>query len=154
MLRARRRGIFKREYDLSSADEMITTLTGGRRESCVFSLSGTEYRIERDDRKRFLLHGPDGRVAAAERQTGREWSVRADTGNLKLVKPSMWRSGWEVQQRGTAKGGIRHDGTFKSTYTADVPTDVPLPVAVFAFYVVLVLFERAASAAAASSGGG
>jgi hypothetical protein len=149
MLRARRRGFFKREYDLSSADEMITSLTGGRRESCVFSLSGTEYRIERDSRKRFLLHGPDGRLATAERETGREWSIRADTGNLKLVKPSMWRSGWEVQQRGASKGDIRQEGAFKQTFTADVPADVPLPVAVFAFYVILVLFERSAAAASA-----
>jgi hypothetical protein len=154
MLRARRRGFFKREYEVSTDAQEVTTLTGGRRESCVFSLSGTEYRIERDGRKRFLLHGPDGRMATADRETGREWSVRAATGNLKLVKPSMWRSGWEVQQRGTSKGGIRHDGAFKSTYTADVPADVPLLVAVFAFYVVLVIFERAANAAAASSGGG
>jgi hypothetical protein len=65
MLRARRRGVFKRD-----------------------SLSGTGYRIERDGRKRFVLHGPDGQVAIAERQTGREWTVRAATGNLTLVKPS------------------------------------------------------------------
>lgn len=149
MLRARRRGFVKREYDLSSADEMITSLAGGRRESCVFSLSGTEYRIERDGRKRFLLHGPEGQLATASRQTGREWAVRASTGNLKLVKPSIWRSGWEVQQRGSSKGGIRQDGAFKRTFTADMPADVPLPVAVFAFYVVLVLLERAAAAAAA-----
>ncbi|HEX6354846.1 hypothetical protein [Actinophytocola sp.] len=148
MLRARRRGMFKRQYEITSADEALTSLIGGRRESCEFSLSDTDFRIERDGRKRFLLHSPDGRVATAERQTGREWAIKATTGNLKLVKPSIWRSGWEVRQRGTRKGEIRHDGAFKRTYTADMPADVPPPVAVFALYVVLVIFERAAAAAA------
>lgn len=148
MLRARRRGMFRREYEISSAGEVVTSLLGGRRESCEFSLSGTDFRIERDGRRRFLLHGPDGRVATAERRTGREWAIQAATGNLKLVKPSIWRSGWEVRQRGASKGEIRHDGPFKSTYTADVPDDVPSQVAVFALYVILVIFERAAAAAA------
>jgi hypothetical protein len=143
--------MFKREYEITSDGEAVTSLLGGRRESCEFSLDGTGFRIERDGGKRFLLHGPDGRLATAERQTGREWAVRASTGNLKLVKPSFWRSGWEVRQRGSGKGGIRHDGAFKKTYTADLPADVPPPVAVFALYVVLVIFERAAAAAA--SGG-
>lgn len=149
MLRARRRGFFKRVYEISSNDEAATALLTGRRESCEFSLSGTGFRIERDGRKRFLLHGPDGTTATAEQQTGREWTVRAATGNLKLVRPSIWRSGWEVQQRGSRKGEIRHDGAFRSTYTADIPADVPLPVAVFALYVILVVYQRAAAAAAA-----
>lgn len=150
ILRARRRGIVKREYEVSTSAETITSLVGGRRESCEFSLSGEDFRIERDGRGRFLLFGPDGRVATAERQTGREWAVQAASGNLKLVKPSIWRSGWEVRQRGSRKGEIRHDGAFTRTYTAEMPGDVPSPVAVFALYVVLVIFERAAASAAAA----
>jgi hypothetical protein len=152
MLRARRRGFVKRVYEVSADDEAVTELTGGRREGCVFSLHDTEYRVERVNRKNFRLLGPDGRVATAERLTGREWAVQAATGNLKLVKPSMWRSGWDIQQRGARKGEIRHAGAFKKTYTADVPPDVPLPVAVFTLYVGLVIFERAAEAAASAGG--
>ena len=149
MLRAQRRGVFKREYEIHSAGQLVTELTGTRREGCEFSLSGTGYRIERDGRKRFLLHGPDGRVAVADRQSGRKWAVQAASGNLSLVKPSVWRSGWEVQRGGVSRGDIRHEGVFKRTYAADVPEDVPLPVAVFTLYVVLVIFERQAAAAAA-----
>lgn len=92
---ARRRGIFRREYEISSDGMADMSLFGGPQESCEFSLSGANFAIERDGRKRFLLYGPDGRLATAERQTGREWAVRAATGNLTLVKPSIWRSGWE-----------------------------------------------------------
>jgi hypothetical protein len=147
MLRARRRGVFKREYEVFSASEVITMLPLRRRESSEFSLAGTNYRIERDGRKRFLLSGPDGQLATAEQRAGREWAV---TGNLSLVKPSVWRSGWEIRRGGVSQGDIRHDGAFSRTYTADVPEDIPLPVAVFLFYVILVIFERQAAAAAAA----
>lgn len=146
---ARRRGIFRREYEISSDGMADMSLFGGPQESCEFSLSGANFAIERDGRKRFLLYGPDGRLATAERQTGREWAVRAATGNLTLVKPSIWRSGWEVHQRGSSQGEIWTEGAFRATYHADIPADVPQPVAVFAFYVVLVIIERAKAAAAA-----
>lgn len=149
MLRARRRGFFRREYEITSDGTPVTTLTGARREGCVFTVDGVEYRVERVTRRQFLLHGPDRKAATADRVTGREWSVTAPTGNLKLIRPSLWRSAWEIHQRGSARGTIGHEGTFSRTFAADVPADVPLPVGVFAFYVVLVQFERAANAAAA-----
>jgi hypothetical protein len=152
MLRARRRGIFKREYDILFDGEQVTSLVGRRRESCDFSLGGNGYRIERVDRRRFRLLGPTGQEATAERQTSREWRIHAGTGNLTLTKPSLWRSGWEIHQRGTTRGEIHHDGAFKRTFSAGVPTDVPLPVGVFTLYVVLVIFERQAAAAAAAAG--
>lgn len=147
MLQARRRGFFKRGYDVVTGDRPVTALSGGRRESCEFALAGVGYRIERDGRKRFVLTGPDGRVATAEQETGRSWSIKAATGNAKLVRPSRWRSGWELHQRGSAQGTIRGNGAFSRWYTADLPADLPLPVQVFAFYVVLVVYERSAQAA-------
>ncbi|WP_459722829.1 hypothetical protein [Actinophytocola sp. KF-1] len=149
MLRARRRGFFRREYEITSADVAVTTLGGTRKEGCVFTLDGVEYRVERDGRRRFVLHGPDRRVATADRATGREWTVSANTGNLKLIRPSLWRSAWEIHQRGSARGTIRHEGVFGRTFVAEMPADVPHPVGVFAFYIVLVQFEHAANAAAA-----
>ncbi|MGB3438781.1 MAG: hypothetical protein WBA97_08515 [Actinophytocola sp.] len=151
MLRARRHGVFRREYEIESDGGSVTTLAGARREGCGFTLAGAEYRIERDGRKRFVLHGPDGRAATADRATHREWAIRAATGDLTLVKPSIWRSAWEVHQRGSARGTIKHDGMFHRSFAADVPSDVPMPVRLFAFYVVLIDYERNANAAAASS---
>jgi hypothetical protein len=146
MLRARRHGFFRREYEVHADDAPVTVLTGGWREGCEFTLSGGSFRVERDGRRHFVLTGPDGRLATADRQSGREWLVRTAGGDLTLAKPSIWRSDWEV--RGSATGAIRQEGWFNRTYTADVPPDVPLPMAVFVLYVVLVMFERQASAAA------
>jgi len=139
----------RREYEMSADGAPLAVLAGTRREGCEFTLSGTGFRIERDGRKRFLLHGPDGRVAVADRTTGREWRVQATSGDLTLAKPSLWRSDWEV--RGTTTGTIRRERWFKPVYQADVPADVPLPVGVFAFYVVLMILERQAAVAAAAS---
>ena len=146
--------MFRREYDLESDSGPVTTLTGARREGCEFTLDDDAYRVERDGRKRFTLHGPGGRVATAERDTRRQWTVKAQSGNVTLVKPSMWRAAWEIHQRGSARGSIRHEGVFSRTFVADVPSDVPMPVRVFALYVVVVNQEREANAAAAASGGG
>ena len=148
-MRARKQGMFRREYEVESDHGPVTTLAGSRREGCAFTLDGVGYRIERDGRKRFLLHGPDGRLATADRDTGREWALKAGSTHLKLVRPSMWRPVWEVRQRGSARGTIRPDGWFSRGYTADVPTDLPLPVRLLALYVALVDYERQASAAAA-----
>ena len=151
MLRARRRGVFRREYEVESDGGAVTTLAGARREGCEFTLDGGGYRVERDGRKRFVLDGPGGRVATADRATSREWAIRSQSGNAKLVRPSMWRPGWEIHQRGSARGTIRHEGVFSRSFVADLPSDVPMPVRVFARYVVLVNYERAANAAAAGS---
>ena len=149
MLRARRRGFFRREYEITADDVPVTTVGGTRREGCVFTLDGTEYRVERDGRRRFVLHGPDRRLATADRATGREWTVKGMDAHLKLVRPSLWRSRWEIHQRGSARGTIAHEGAFGRSFTAEVPSDLPVPLGLFAFYVVLVQFERAANAAAA-----
>jgi hypothetical protein len=149
MLRARRRGFFRREYEITADGAALTTLAGARREGCAFTVDGTGYRVERETRRRFVLHGPDGRAATADRVTGREWTVKGMAAHLKLIRPSMWRSGWEIHQRGSARGTVRHESAFGRTFAAEVPADLPLPVGVFAFYVVLVQFERAANAAAA-----
>lgn len=121
-----------------------------RREACTFSLDGTDYRIERDGRKRFVLSGPAGRIATAERENGRRWALTAPHDSATLVRPSFWRSGWELHQHGSARGTIEHEGAFSSWYSANLPEDIELPVRMLAFYVVLVIFERAAAAAAAS----
>lgn len=153
MLNARKRGIFKRGYDVVADGKPLTALISGRREACEFALAGVRYRIERDGRKRFVLTGPDGRAATAAQETRRSWSITAATGDAQLVRPSRWWPTWEVHQRGSQRGIIRRLA-FTRSYVADLAPDLPLPVQVFAFYVVLMIFERAARAAAAAGSAG
>lgn len=147
--------MFKRSYEIAQDGRPVTELAGIRRESCEFVLGGVPYSVVRDGRKRFTLSGPDGRMADAVRDTSRRWAVTTAEGGLELVKPSFWRSGWEVR-RGGAAGAIEHEGVFTRSFTAEVPAGVSLPVQVFVLYVVLMILERqqqaAASAGAASAG--
>lgn len=152
MLRASRHGFFRRRYGLTEDDRPVTELADFRRENCDFTVAGTTLRVSRERGKRFVLDGPDGRIASADRETGRRWSITTGTGRLQLVRPSVWRSAWELHRGGQAVGRVEHDpGLFTRSSHADLPADLPMPVRVFAYYVVLMLWERAAAAAAAAS---
>lgn len=151
MLRAARTGVFKHRYDISEDDRPVTHLAGFRREGCEFTVDGETLRVVRERGKRFVLNGPNGRVATAERETGRRWAITTPSGRLELVRPSMWRSAWELHQGGRSLGRIERDkGIFTRTSHAELPADVPLPVRLFAFYLVLILWERANATAAAA----
>ncbi|HEX2133502.1 MAG TPA: hypothetical protein VHH15_18290 [Actinophytocola sp.] len=143
--------MFRRSYDLVEDERPVTELTGFRRESCEFTLDGHRLRVDRERGKRFVLSGPTGRIASADRETGRRWAITTGDGRLELVRPSVWRSAWELRHGETSVGRFEHRGVFNWSAHAEVSADLPQPVRVFAFYVVLMLWERAAAAAAAGA---
>ena len=144
--------MFKHRYDITEDDRPVTLLANFRREGCEFTVDGQQVQVKRERGKRFVLSGPKGRIATAERESGKRWVITTGAGRLELVRPSTWRSAWELHQGGRALGRIERDkGIFSRSSHADLPPEVPLPVRVFAFYVVLILWERA-SAAAATAG--
>lgn len=151
MLRASRYGVFRRRYELSDDGNPVTELAKFRRESCEFLVEGVTLRVTRERGKRFVLDGPTGRLATADRETSRRWAITTPTGRLELARPSMWKSAWELGRGGQPVGRIAYDGVFTRTSYADLPSDLPLAIRVFAHYVVLMMWERAAAAAAASS---
>jgi len=149
MLRASRYGVFKRRYEIGEDGRPVIELAGQRREGCEFTLDGERLRVERERGRRFVLTGPRGQHATADRESGRRWAITTSAGRLELTRPSLWRSAWELRRGDVSLGRIEHDGAFKRTSHADLAADVPLQVRVFAFYVVLILWERANAAAAA-----
>lgn len=153
MLQASRRGFFKRSYQLAEDGRPVTELTGFRRESCSFTVDSQPYEVHRERRKRFTLSGPGGVVATADRAGGRQWTIGSTAGKLELVRPSLWRSHWELRRGSRSMGTVRHAGGFGRSSIADLAPDIPLPLRVFAYYVVLMVWERAAAAAANSGGG-
>ncbi|RZS44181.1 hypothetical protein EV193_10156 [Herbihabitans rhizosphaerae] len=154
MLHSTTSGFFKRHYEITEDDRPLVTLEHGGREKSSFTLDGVPYSIARDGGKRLLLTERGRRTGTATRDGGRRWSIDSDAGRFELVKPSMWKDGWELHRDGTSLGTISKNGAFSKGATADLPADIPLPVRLFAFYIVHVLWQRAASAAAAGGGGG
>lgn len=151
MLQAQKRGFFKRSYELTERGSRVADLADIKREGCEFTVGGHSYRIQRERSKRFLLNGPGGEEAVAERDGGRRWRISSSAGSFELVKPSMWRSHWELQVNGQAVGRIEHAGGFGRLSKAELPAEVPRALQVFVYYVVLMVWEREASAAAAAS---
>jgi hypothetical protein len=149
MLQAQRRGFFKRSYELTERGSRLTDLADIKRESCDFTVGGRSYRIHRERSKRFVLNGPGGETAVAERDGGRRWRISSPAGSFELVRPSLWRSAWELHIDMRVAGRIEHDGGFGRSSKAELPGEMPKALQVFAFYVVLMEWERAANAAAA-----
>lgn len=148
MLRSRRRGLFRRSYEVSEDGVPVATLTGTRREGCTFHVEGAEYLVSRKGYRSFRLLGPAGEVASAERTSGRMWTVRSLTDELELVRASLWRESWELRRFGELVGTLRKDGAFKRTSTVDLSRDLPLPLRLFVLYVVETLWERSSAASA------
>jgi hypothetical protein len=149
MLHAQRRGFFKRSYELTERGSRLTDIADIKREGCAFTVDAHSYRISRERSKRFLLDGPGGQAAVAERDGGRRWRISSPAGSFELVRPSMWRSAWELHANGQPVGTIEHDGGFGRSSKAELPAELPRALRVFVFYVVLMVWERAANAAAA-----
>jgi hypothetical protein len=151
MLRSTRRGVFRHSYDISDDGRPVATLAGGRRESHTFELDGESFQVIRKGYKGFSFTGTQtGEVARAERDNGRTWTIHSMYGPLELVRTSMWKETWELRRSGEPAGTLGKDGTFKRTATADLPDDLPLPLRLFIFCVVEILWER--SRQSASSG--
>jgi hypothetical protein len=141
--------MFKRVYDLDEDGRSLGELRQLRREGAQFTADGEQLVIRRERSKRFLLDGPRGSGVTAERETHRRWVLTTPNERLELVRPSIWRSPWELHRGGVPVGRIEPQGWFGKTSHADLPADLPLAVRVFVYYVVLVQWERANAAAAA-----
>ncbi len=153
MLQAQKRGFFKRSYELTERGSRVADLADIKREGCDFTVGGHSYRIRRERSKRFLLNGPGGEAAVAERDGGKRWRISSPVGSYELVRTSFWRSAWELQANGRPVGRIERAGGFGRLSKAELPAEIPRELQVFVFYVVLMVWERAAAAAAANSGG-
>ncbi|GAB3446826.1 hypothetical protein [Actinophytocola sediminis] len=153
MLLASKYGVFKHRYELSEDDQPVTELANFRRESCEFTIDGEALRVSRERSKRFVFEGPRGRIASADRESSNRWAITTSTGKYELVRPSYWRSAWELRHGDRSVGRIEPGkGLFNRTSQADLSADLPIAVRVFAFYVVLIQWQRAAAAAASQSG--
>jgi hypothetical protein len=151
MLQAKRRGFLKHRFEITDDATDVTELAGFRRESCEFLINGERHRVTRERRKRLVFHGPRGWLATADQESGRHWTINTAQWRYDLVRPSAWRSAWELHQGSQPLGRFQAKG---STSTADLPSTLDLPIRLFAYYVVLINWERSNSAAAASAAGG
>jgi hypothetical protein len=111
----------------------IARMTGA---ACV--IEGTEYRMTREPRQRFAMHGPAQLVAVAERVSGTHATISGAQEMFDLHRFSRWRNTWELHDRGQRIGTCR---LRMMSATADLPTAIPLPLRVFVLYTVT-MFDK------------
>lgn len=119
-------------YLISEDGRQVTSFTNFFRTAC--DIDGVDYRLAHEDRGRFWLEGPTGTAAFAYRTGRGEVLLSATPHELYLRQASRFGRRWELYR----------DGEIAGTFTmsvfgarSDLPDDLPMPLRVFAFYVVI-----------------
>lgn len=159
MLEATRRSSWKSEWTLSRDGVSLVTVKGSMwKQGATFTLAGREYRVSANwtgSQYALLDAGPTGDpdlpLATAERVGRKNWTVAADGRTHRFRRASIWRSDQELlDDADRAVGRVRRTNAWHTRAEADLP-GLPEPVQVFAFAVVLLMWEMASAAAATTA---
>lgn len=97
------------------------------------TIEGTEYQLSRNAEFSFALIGDYGPVMTAEWTGVGTFTAEWQSSRFVLTRRGRFRSKWELLHNDEPAGTIRSG--FMS-YTADLSTELPLPVRTFLVYVV------------------
>jgi hypothetical protein len=154
MLYAQRRGSLKYEYGIVDETGKLLTMwiQKALQQAGEFELDGARYTVRTAGwtQRQASLITADGTVLAEADGVGRKrWTVQAGGVVHNFERASILRSDQALVNAGQQQIGlIRRAGFWGQRAQADLP-GLPLPVAVFALVVTLMLWERNDSAAAA-----
>ncbi len=118
-------------YLISEGGRPVAQFTSFPQTPCV--IDGIPHRFTRDGTSRFWCEGPVGTTGVAHRLSTNEVLVSCAPHELHLLRPKRLRPLWELRQGERVVGSCRQR---QLTATGDLPEHLPLPVRVFAFYVV------------------
>lgn len=158
MLTVRPHGTLKTGFDLvDEAGRTLAAFAGSAwRESGQVRVGDEVWEFRKERSSRFVLAGPHGIAAAADRTSlwGGRWQLTAGSGTYELAKRS-WSRRYELRGRGQVLGEIRAKGAFSGKAAAELPAELPPAVQAFVTAVVLTLWRResAAAAGAVAAGG-
>jgi len=117
---------------ISEDGRQVTSFTHFFQTSC--DIDGVPYRLTREGRDRFWLEGPTGTIGVAHRTGRGEILVSSTPHELYLRRAARFSRRWELYEGGQVVGGCRST-TFSGE--SDLPAHLPMPLRVFAFYVVI-----------------
>jgi hypothetical protein len=145
--------VFKPRYAVTDSQGFVSDWSGRfGREGATGVVDGETYTFRKDGRKRFVLSVGERDVATAERvdRSGRRWKISSDGREYELVKPSAFRSKFELRVNDVAVGTISRR---RRNTNCDLPDDLPLSVQSFIAFVAMALWSREAAAASGGSTG-
>lgn len=152
MIEATPKSTFSSDFELSMDGRSLALLDlGSWREAAEFVIDGEAYTLsrERSMSGSFLLKKGDQVMAEAVKPSAfREtFELEHERECYVIRKPSIWRREFEVLRLGSRVGRIFPAGSFSRRALVDLPSEWPIPVQVFVFWLVLLIWNRAAAAA-------
>ena len=148
MLRAIPKGIFSWGFDVHEEGRAIAAVdVSWMRERGELLVKGESCSMYREGLLGdFVLEWKGGVVARATKPSAfhRRFVVRYEGRELELGAKSVFGRTFVLLDGGAEIGRIAPEGIFTRKARIDLPDDVPLPVQVFMFWLVVILWRRSA----------
>ncbi len=148
MLQAVPKSIFSWNFTVSQADRLIADVSmAWSGERAELRVEGIRYEVSREGwlSGRFVMTSDLGVLAVAEKPSAffRSFVVQYGNRRFQLKALALSTRGFGLTEGSTRVGTIE-PAFWSRTTTIDLPDDIDLPVQVFMFWLVLILWRRAA----------
>lgn len=154
VLTARPRRWYSSDYRILDGDVEIASLRVKLfRDTGIFQVEGEDYQINVEGflKGRFeLRQGPT--ILAKAEKTRRKFEIRTSGHRMTLESNGILGRSWDLHVMTGPIGSIRALGWLNNAAEADLPDELPLPLRIFLFYLVLLTWRRQAAGAAAAGG--
>jgi len=149
VVQIRRIKFFKPRYAVTDANGAMTSWAGRfGRQGASADFDGQAFAFRRHSRKRFVLTADEAPLALADRSDG-QWRVSAEGSDYELVRPSIWRSAFELRAGDRTLGTISRR---RRTVSCDLSDELSMTSQAFVGFVAVAMWNREAAAAAAAGG--
>lgn len=149
------KSVFSWGYDLSMGHTPLVSMDmSWLRERGALHREDTDYEIYRESlwMGDFVLSGGGGVMARAAKDSAfvRAFTVRVGDRAFRLSAAHPFTRRFVLEEQGNAVGEVCPNTFFTRKCRAEFPEDVPIPVCVFLFWLVVLIWRRQAAAAASS----
>lgn len=99
----------------------------------------------------FLARGEEAIVKAEKPSAFRsEFEIQMGDQTIVLMQPSVWKTAYELRMGDAVIGRIDKAGRLSRKATIELPADWPLPLQLFVFWLVQLMWNRGDAATAAT----
>ena len=159
MLRAAPASWFSWNFVLSQDGEPVAEINlAWLREAGQLSVGAESYRVYREGvmSGAFVLEKDGVQLARAEKPSAmfRSFNVHCNGKAYTLEAESAFRRKFVLRDGADSVGSIYPEGAFTRRCTVDLPRDIPIPVAAFILWLVIILWKRDSDAGAAAAATG
>ncbi|MBM4027524.1 MAG: hypothetical protein FJ280_19275 [Planctomycetes bacterium] len=153
-IQARPRHMFSWDFDLYLEGELLAGFDmAWLREGGTFTYGGREYHLTREGlwSGEFLLMSQQQVLARATKESAfvRRFLVRSGDRALALEPASPFTRRFQLLENGAVIGSIVPEHWFTRACTLQFPDDLPVPLQVFLFWLVVLMWRRDANTGAA-----